>query len=208
MNVEPITLEGQHVRLEPLSEQHGAGVLAAATSQSIFQWMSFSLTSEPHWHGFLKRVSKMREAGSALPFAIIAKSTNMLVGTTGYWHIEPHHHRLEIGGSWLTPDWQRTAANSEAKFLLLRHAFETLGCIRVEFVTHVSNEQSKQALIRLGATHEGVLRNHMIQPDGSLRHSACFSIIREEWPDVKHRMEQRMAARAVAQQSVRGGVPA
>lgn len=197
LSVEPVTLEGMHVRLEPLAEHHGPAVVAAAAPE-IFHWMPFSLTSLDAWQGFFKVSARMREAKSALPFAIISKKTGSLIGATGYWHIEARHHRLEIGASWLTPTSQRTAANSETKYLLLRHAFETLGCIRVEFLAHAINEKSRLALSRLGATQEGVLRNHMILPDGSRRHSACFSIIIEEWPDVKLRLENRMAIHATA----------
>ena len=198
MKLEPITLSGTHVRIEPLEDHHAPGLLAAATDPVIFRWMSFSLASEENVLKFLRRVLKMREGGVALPFAILSEPSGEVIGSTGYWHVEPHHRRLEIGGSWLTPKWQRTGANTEAKLLLLQHAFESLQCIRVEFLTHILNETSRTALKRLGATEEGVLRNHMIQPDGSRRHSACFSIIAEEWPRVRSHLAERLARHAGA----------
>ncbi|MGH8458015.1 MAG: GNAT family N-acetyltransferase [Nevskiales bacterium] len=193
MIVEPIILAGKHVRLEPLSADHVPGLLRVSTHAEIWRWMPFTLQSEEQWQGFLKVALKMVEAKTALPFVIFAKATDSLVGATGYWYIDRHHRRLEIGASWVTLEWQRSGINTEAKHLLLRHAFEQLGCIRVEFKTDSLNKKSRTALKRIGATEEGLLRNHMLQPDGRKRHSVCFSIIDEEWPTVKARLEGLMA---------------
>lgn len=197
MNVEPVVLDGAHVRLEPLGEQHSPDLLVAA-QPGVFRWMPFSLETEKGMRGFLKATLKMAEAKTALPFAIILKATGRAIGGTGYWNIDAHHRRLEIGASWITPQWQRSAVNTEAKYLLLQHAFEQLGCIRVEFKTDSLNERSRTALKRIGAHEEGVLRNHMIMPDGRRRHSGCFSILDDEWPEIKNRLEERLSAQVPA----------
>jgi RimJ/RimL family protein N-acetyltransferase len=208
VKVQPISLEGSLVRLDPLEPHHGPHLLAAAADAAIFRWMSFSLTSDESVGRFVRGALRLRESGHALPYVIASRSTGSIIGATGYWHIEPHHRRLEIGGSWLSPTYQRSGANTEAKYLLLRHAFESLGCIRVEFLTHVLNERSRAALRRLGATEEGIFRNHMIQPDGSLRSSACYSIISEEWPRVRTQLQDRMATHTVEAPSTPGDAAA
>jgi RimJ/RimL family protein N-acetyltransferase len=192
MKIEPVVLEGKHIRLEPLAIDHTSGLLAAAAYPEIWRWMPFTIESEEQMQGFLKVALKMAEAKTALPFAIISKTADRPIGSTGYWYIESRHRRLEIGASWVTPKWQRSAVNTEAKYLMLRHAFEEMGCIRVEFKVDSLNEKSRIALKRIGATEEGLLRNHMIQPDGRKRHSICFSVIEEEWPEVKARLERLM----------------
>jgi RimJ/RimL family protein N-acetyltransferase len=127
-----------------------------------------------------------------LPFVVIHLATGMVVGTTRYLEIQLENRALEIGGTWYTPDYQRTAVNTESKYLLLRHAFETLGCVRVQFKTDLRNERSQKALERIGAVKEGVLRNHMILPDGSLRTSVFYSILDGEWPGVKSLLEEKL----------------
>jgi N-acetyltransferase len=192
MKIEPVVLEGKHILLEPLAIDHAPGLLAAAAYPEIWQWMPFTIESEEQMLRFLKVALKMAEAKTALPFAIISKTADRPIGSTGYWYIESRHRRLAIGASWVTPKWQRSAVNTEAKYLMLRHAFEEMGCIRVEFKVDSLNEKSCVALKRIGATEEGLLRNHMIQPDGRKRHSICFSVIEEEWPEVKARLERLM----------------
>jgi RimJ/RimL family protein N-acetyltransferase len=127
-------------------------------------------------------------------FVTVAKAIGRVVGSTSYLNIDRQHRRVEIGGTWTTPAWQRSAINTEAKYLQLRHAFETLGCIRVEFKTDALNSKSRQALARIGATEEGTFRNHMIMPDGRIRHSVYFSITDDEWPRVKAHLEGLLAA--------------
>jgi N-acetyltransferase len=192
MKIEPVVLEGKHIRLEPLAIDHAPGLLAAAAYPEIWRWMPFTIESEEQIQRFLSVALKMAEAKTALPFAIISKAADHPIGSTGYWYIESRHRRLEIGASWVTPKWQRSAVNTEAKYLMLRQAFEEMGCIRVEFKVDSLNEKSCVALKRIGATEEGMLRNHMIQPDGRKRHSICFSVIEEEWPEVKARLERLM----------------
>ena len=131
---------------------------------------------------------KWQEQGTALPFVIIDNASGKIVGSTRYANVDHDNRRLEIGWTWIASPWQRTAINTEAKFLLLLHAFEVLGCNRVEFKTDSINQQSRSALLRIGAKEEGILRNHMITPLGQIRHSVYFSVILEEWPGVKQKL--------------------
>jgi RimJ/RimL family protein N-acetyltransferase len=142
---------------------------------------------------YIETALKWQAEGTALPFATIEKGSGKAVGSTRYANIERTHRRLEIGWTWITPSWQRTAVNTEAKYLMLRHAFETLGCIRVELKTNSLNRKSRDAMLRIGAKEEGILRNHMINPDGSIRHTAYYSVIDSEWPEVKKRLEEKLS---------------
>jgi len=130
--------------------------------------------------------------GVSLPFALIEKAVGRAIGSTRYGNIDRAHRRVEIGWTWLAPAWQRTAANTEAKYLLLKHAFETLGCIRVELKTDSLNERSRAAILRIGAREEGTFRNHIITASGRIRHTVYFSILDSEWPDVKSRLQSRL----------------
>jgi RimJ/RimL family protein N-acetyltransferase len=192
MKIEPVTLEGDHVRLEPLALDHAAQLWAAADYPEIWQWMPFVIRSEDDICHLIANVAKMAQNGSVLAFATISKQSGTAIGSTSYLNIEPAHRRLEIGGTWITPRYQRTAVNTEAKYLLLRHAFEQLGCIRVEFKTDSLNEKSRAALTRIGAQQEGIFRNHMVQPDGRFRHSVYFSVIDSEWRRVKAALETKL----------------
>jgi len=127
-----------------------------------------------------------------LPFALIEKSSGRAIGSTRYANIEPAHHRLEIGWTWVARSWQRTAINTEAKYLLLRHAFETLKCMRVELKTDSLNERSRAAILRIGARQEGIFRNHMMTASGRIRHTVYFSVVDSEWPNVKARLKARL----------------
>jgi RimJ/RimL family protein N-acetyltransferase len=141
---------------------------------------------------YMQTALNLRDDGTALPFVTIEKSNNILVGSTRYLNIDRFNRRLEIGSTWITPEWQKTHVNTEAKYLMLKHAFETLGCFRVEFKTDSLNEKSRKALARIGAKEEGTLRNHMMMPDGRMRHSVYYSIIESEWREVKANLEKRM----------------
>ena len=145
---------------------------------------------------YVQTALKLQEEGTALPFVTIEKSKQKLVGSTRYGTIDLINKRLEIGWTWIAPEWQRTYVNTEAKYLMLRHAFETLGCNRVEFKTDSLNEKSRMALAGIGAKEEGVFRNHMVMPGGRLRHSVYFSVIDSEWPEVKLKLEQRLERNA------------
>ena len=128
-------------------------------------------------------------AGTALPFATVLREGDVVVGSTRFGSIAPEHRRVEIGWTWIAPPWQRTAVNTEAKLLMLRHAFETWGCRRVELKTNARNARSRAAMLRIGAREEGILRKHMINADGSARDSVYFSVVDDEWPAVRERLE-------------------
>jgi RimJ/RimL family protein N-acetyltransferase len=142
---------------------------------------------------YIEEALLAQASGTALPFATVEQASGRVIGSTRYANIEATHRRLEIGWTWIAPRWQRTAVNTEAKYLMLRHAFETLGCQRVEFKTDSLNERSRNAILRLGAKEEGTFRNHMIAYTGRVRHSVYFSIIETEWPEVKARLEEKLA---------------
>jgi N-acetyltransferase len=193
MEIAPVTLPGRFVRLEPLQMKHASDLFAAAQDPAIWTYMSSHLNgSLPAIESWISAALQEQAAGMVLPFAIIDLSSGYAVGSTRYMSISIRDRGLEIGWTWLAPLVQRTGVNTECKYLLLRHAFETLGAIRVQLKTHHDNLQSQRAVERIGATREGVLRNHMIMPDGSYRHSVYYSIIDSEWPRVKGRLEAKM----------------
>jgi RimJ/RimL family protein N-acetyltransferase len=192
MEVSPVILEGQHVRLEPLSPAHEESLIAAAGDGELWNSTVTIVPSRATIGAYIATALNAQAEGHAIPFVIIQKSSGKVVGSTRYFHIERDHRRLEIGYTWLAASAQRTQVNTEAKLLLLTHAFERLGCIRVEFVTDVLNQQSRTAILRLGAMQEGVLRNHMIMPNGRYRDSVCFSIIEAEWPEVKAGLQAKL----------------
>jgi RimJ/RimL family protein N-acetyltransferase len=153
-------------------------------------------TTVPRPEGFEEYVRKaldLQVAGLALPFATMVKDGDRVVGSTRFMNIDAANHRVEIGTTWIAKSWQRTFVNTHAKYLMLQHAFEVLGCIAVEIRTHSQNDQSRAAIERLGAKLDGILRRHMIMPDGHIRDTAVYSILREEWPQVKARLEQKLA---------------
>jgi RimJ/RimL family protein N-acetyltransferase len=191
--VQPVVLEGERVRLEPLSRQHLAGLAKVAFDPSIWRWTLARPTDADGLGDWIDAAVANREAGTEMPFATVDQATGQAIGSTRFMSIVPEHRRLEIGWTWLGLDFHRKGANKEAKYLQLRHAFETLGANRVEFKTHARNEPSRTALAGIGARFEGVFRNHMIMPDGSLRDSAYFSITAEEWPAVMARLEAGLA---------------
>lgn len=193
MNFEiaPVTLEGTHVRLEPLAEHHAPGLFAVGQAAEGWAYMPRPcFGSEADCRAW---VAEALAAPDQLPFAIIERRGNRPVGSSRYLAIRPAHRGLEIGWTWLGRDWQRTPVNTEAKLLLLTHAFETLGAIRVEFKTDERNARSQAALERIGARREGVLRQHMIVQNGYLRNSVYFSILDSEWPLVKAGLEAKLA---------------
>jgi RimJ/RimL family protein N-acetyltransferase len=194
--VEPVVLEGRHVRLEPMSQEQ-LDAQAAALAEAVVDgtlWNS-RVTTIPRPEGMRAYVEKALAdlaAGRALPFVTRDRAGGRIVGTTRFMNIEAAHRRVEIGTTWLAQSFQRTAVNTEAKLLMLGHAFETLGCIAVDIRTHEKNMQSRAAIERLGAKLDGILRNHMIMPDGTVRNTASYSIIDREWPEVRARLEARL----------------
>jgi len=194
--VAPVTLEGRHVRLEPMKSAR-ADVLAAALGVAAADgnmWESkVTVIPRPEEaRAYVDQALAELERGVSMPFVTIDRASDKLVGSTRYMNIEAPHRRLEIGTTWIGKSFQRTAINTEAKYLMLKHAFETLRCIAVDLRTHEKNVQSRAAIERLGAKLDGILRNHRILPDGSLRNTAAYSITDAEWPAVKARLEARL----------------
>lgn len=198
LNIKPTILTGQKVRLEPLQPAHAAD-LFQATQEDPDLW-KYMLAGQPRSLAEMERLIAVtlhdQEAGVCLPFAIIDRARGNAVGETRFLNIQPQDRGLEIGSTWLAPSVQRTGTNTECKYLLLSHAFEDLGAIRVQLKTHHLNLRSQRAIERLGAVKEGTLRNHMIMPDGSYRHSVYYSIIADEWPRVKARLAASMQSYA------------
>ena len=190
--VEPVVLEGARVRLEPLRADHLADLERVAFDLPIWQWTIMGPQDAAGLRRWVDTALANQDAGTERPFATIDVASGRAVGSSRYMTIVPEHKRLEIGWTWIATAFQRTGANREAKLLQLTHAFETLGANRVEFKTHARNERSRNALAGIGATFEGVFRNHTIMPDGSLRDSAYFSVIAGEWPAVKAALAARL----------------
>ena len=195
MEIVPVTLEGQHTLLEPLTLAHQEALIAAAGDGELWNSTVTIVPTRDTMAEYIDAALQAQQRGSELPFVIIRKATAGVVGTTRFYEIERKDRRVAIGYTWLAVSVQRTAINTEAKLLLLTLAFECWKCIRVEFITDVLNQQSRAAILRLGANEEGSLRNHMIMPGGRIRDSVCFSIIAAEWPEVKARLEAKLARR-------------
>jgi RimJ/RimL family protein N-acetyltransferase len=194
MLVEPVTLSGKFVQLEPLSEAHIPGLTLAGQDPSIWRYMLYGeVTSDEKMEAWVQDMLSRKAAGTDQPFAVRQLESGRLAGATRYMEIRPAHRSLEIGGTWYGSEFQRTPVNTETKYLLLRHAFETLGCIRVQFKADSRNERSLKAIERIGAVREGLLRNHMIVAGGVYRHSVYFSILEAEWPAVKLGLEEKLA---------------
>lgn len=190
MDVSPVVLSGRLVRLEPLSFEHVPDLVEAGRDETVWRLMPYGpVTTIARMTDFVRDTV---ERPTDRAFAVIHLETGHAIGSTRYLDIRPSHRGLEIGGTWYAPAHQRTGVNTECKYLLLRHAFEVLGCIRVQFKTDQRNERSQRAIERIGAVREGVLRNHVIQPDGYRRASVMYSIIDEEWPAVRTRLERLM----------------
>jgi RimJ/RimL family protein N-acetyltransferase len=193
MNIEPIILEGKHVRLEPLSLLHHEGLTEVGLDESIWRWNPTPVHNGDEMRAYIEEALALQARGLALPFATVERSSGRTVGSTRYGNIDVVNRRVEIGWTWIAPPWQRTAVNTEAKYLMLGHAFEHLGCMRVELKTDSLNERSRNAILRLGAKEEGTFRNHMVTSTGRIRHSVYFSIIDTEWPEVKAGLEEKLA---------------
>jgi len=193
MLVEPVTLEGQHVRLEPLSLGHHAQLCAVGLDEELWRWVVRPVRKPEEMRAYIEEALQAQAAGTALPFATIEKASGRAIGSTRFGNIDRVNRHVEIGWTWLGLKWQRTAANTEAKYLMLRHAFEQWGCIRVEFKTDSLNAPSRQALLRIGAKEEGIFRNHMITSTGRLRHSVYYSIIDSEWPKLRTHLEKKIS---------------
>ena len=190
--VEPVTLEGGHVRIEPLNYEHADGVRAATADGELWRLWYTSVPAPENTKEWIDIALDVRERLGGMPFVVFEKRTGVLVGATRYFNVDAPNRRLEIGHTWYAKRVQRTAVNTECKLLLLTHAFEALGCVAVEFRTSSFNFQSREAIARLGAKQDGILRNHQILPDGTLRDTVVFSIIAAEWPAVKRHLLFRL----------------
>jgi RimJ/RimL family protein N-acetyltransferase len=192
MVIAPVVLEGRHVRLEPLSPEHTAGLADVGLDDDLWKWIPIPVRTPEEMSVYVQTALNEQATGSALPFALIEKSSGRVVGSTRYGNIDRLHHRVEIGWTWVARQWQRTPINTEAKYLLLHHAFETLKCIRAELKADSLNDRSRVAILRIGARQEGIFRNHMITASGRIRHTVYFSIVDSEWPEVKARLEAKL----------------
>lgn len=185
----PVTLPGAHVVLEPLSHLHTDDLIEAAHDGELWKLWYTSVPGPDEMTDEIDRRLDLQAAGTMLPFAVIDPSSDKAVGMTTYMNVDPVHRRVEIGSTWYRRSSQRTALNTEAKLLLLSHAFETLDCIAVEFRTHLLNQQSRRAIERLGAKLDGILRNHRRTSDGLLRDTCVYSIIDTEWPTIQRHLQ-------------------
>ena len=192
MKIEPLTLNGEYIRLEPLNIEHHDALCEAGLSEEIWRLSPTQIDSPEAMKKYIEAALEEQKCGTALPFVTIEKSTEKIVGSTRFGNIDVANRRAEIGWTWISTSRQRTYVNTEAKLLMLVHAFETWKCIRVEFKTDVLNEQSRNAILRLGARQEGIFRQHIVCASGRLRDSVYFSILDNEWLAVKKNLLQKL----------------
>lgn len=193
MRIEPVTLEGSIVRLEPLEEsRHLAGLSEVGLDPDLWRLIPYRVSTPEEMREYIRDALAAETAGTALPFATIEKATGRAIGSSRYMNVDTANRRVEIGATWIAWPWQRTTVNTESKYLLLRHAFETLGCIRVELKTDALNERSRKAVLRIGAKEEGTLRQHIVTWSGRLRDTVYFSILDSEWPAAKAKLEEKL----------------
>jgi N-acetyltransferase len=188
------TLEGEHVRLDPLRPEHAAALwnLAKDHLKDIFQWIPYRLETLDDFHKFNQQVLEEQKCGLTVPFVTIERSSGQIVGTTRFMNMDLANRKVEIGSTWVAPPWQRTIINTEAKYLMLGHAFDVWHCLRVELKTDALNQRSRTAILRLGAKEEGTLRKHMLTWNGRQRDSVYFSILDNEWPSIKTSLETKL----------------
>ena len=190
------TLRGQRILLRPLQYSDAAALLDAAADGELWNLTVTVVPSASTIDSYLKKALDGREAGTVMPFVIVLKDTGEVIGSTRFWKIDRLNRKLEIGSSWIAARWQKSFVNTEAKYLMLCHAFDLLDCVRVQFTTDENNQKSRNAILRLGAHQEGIVRHERIMPDGRKRNSVRFSIIDDEWPQVRLHLEQKLAAYA------------
>jgi len=197
MDLRPVVLEGRHVRLEPLDlERHWEGLAAVGLEPSLWRFTSSKVANAEELRRYLERAIEERDRGVSVPFATVHRASGRVAGSTRFGNIVREHRRAEIGWTWLGTEFQRTALNTEAKYLMFRHAFETWGLMRVELKTGQFNEKSQAAMRRLGLVYEGTFRKWMFNEDGSIRDAVWFAVTDDEWPEMKARLEAMMATRA------------
>jgi RimJ/RimL family protein N-acetyltransferase len=190
----PVTLEGSVVRLEPIRHEHAELFWEAAKNavDDIFQWIPYRMKSLDDFRQLIDKAFAEQQRGESVVFATVERSSGQVIGSTRFMNIDRLNRRVEIGSTWIAPAWQRTAVNTEAKYLMLRHAFEVWKCFRVELKTDALNQKSRNAILRLGAKEEGTLRRHVITWTGRVRDSVYFSILDSEWPEVRQRLEEKL----------------
>jgi RimJ/RimL family protein N-acetyltransferase len=198
--VTPVTLAGSRVRVEPLERSHLPGLVAAGADPATWTWIHAPLTDEASMRAWVEDALRARDTGAEVPFATVDAAAGRVLGSTRFMSIAPAHRRLEIGWTWLAPAARGTGANSEVKLLMLEHAFERLGAMRVEFKTDALNVRSRAALTGIGATFEGIFRRHQLTASGRVRDSAWYAITGEDWPAVRDRLHARLAGQAAAAQ--------
>ncbi len=187
------TLEGNRILLRPLQYTDADALVEAAGDGELWNLTVTVVPSPTTVDSYLKRALDGRDAGTVLPFVIVLKATGKVIGSTRFWKVDRLNRKLEIGSSWIGASWQKTFVNTEAKYLMLRHAFDVLGCVRVQFTTDENNQTSRNAILRLGAQQEGIVRHERIMPDGRKRNSVRFSIIDDEWPQIQQHLEKKLA---------------
>jgi RimJ/RimL family protein N-acetyltransferase len=195
MDVRPVVLEGQVVRLVPLTRDHHAALCAVGLDPELWRWTTNVVSTPQQMTAYVDAALDAQAQGSALPFATCLADSACVVGSTRFGNIDRANRRVEIGWTWIGRPWQRTAVNTEAKYLMLRHAFDQWGCLRVELKTDALNQTSRRAILRLGAKEEGVLRKHMVTDTGRIRDTVYFSILDTEWPAVRDRLQAMLAQR-------------
>ena len=195
-----LTLEGSVVRLEPIQREHAKLFWDVAKNdlEDIFRWIPYTMKTPEDFERLVDKAFTEQERGESVVFATVECSTGRAIGSTRFMNIDRVNRRVEIGSTWIAPAWQRTAVNTEAKYLMLRHAFEAWGCARVELKTDALNEKSRNAILRIGAKEEGTLRRHVVTWTGRIRDSVYFSILDSEWPEVKTRLEEKLRTGASA----------
>jgi N-acetyltransferase len=184
------------VRLEPLAASHHAALCEVGLDPELWRLIPYRASTPDEMRGYIRSALEAQAAGTAIPFATVEKAFGRVIGSTRFMNIDAANRRVEIGSTWIAKPWQRTAINTEAKYLMLRHAFETWGCIRVELKTDALNQRSRQAMLRIGAREEGTLRRHMVTWTGRLRDTVYFSILDSEWPEVKANLEAKLKQHA------------
>jgi RimJ/RimL family protein N-acetyltransferase len=194
----PVTLEGSVIRLEPIRREHTELFWEAAKDalDNIFQWIPYRMKTEEDFELLLEKALYEQDRGESVVFATVERKSGQVIGSTRFMNIDRNNRRVEIGSTWIAPAWQRTAVNTEAKYLMLRHAFEVWQCMRVELKTDALNQRSRNAILRIGAKEEGTLRKHLITWTGRVRDTVYFSILDTEWPEVRARVEAMLARKA------------
>ena len=192
----PLTLEGAVVRLEPIRREHAQLFWEVAQNDldDIFRWIPYSMKTSADFHKLIDKAFEEQQRGESIVFATVEKSSGRAIGSTRFMNIDRVNRRVEIGSTWIAPAWQRTAVNTEAKYLMARHAFEVWQSIRLELKTDALNQKSRNAILRIGAKEEGTLRRHLLTHTGRVRDTVYFSILDDEWPEAKSKLEARLAS--------------